>query len=155
MSTVGVVAIGRNEGERLRRCLDALAGLNVSTVYVDSGSTDGSIATAKSRGVEVVELDMSAPFSAARARNAGFERLSQVDPEVRYVQFLDGDCEVGDGWLDRAVAEMSERPRAAVVFGRRSERFPDRSIYNRMADLEWKGAGPRGGGDGAPPAGGG
>src|SRR3954451_15335299 len=148
MSTLGVVAIGRNEGDRLRRCLDALDGLNLLTVYVDSGSTDGSLATARSRGVEVVELDMSAPFSAARARNAGFERLSQVDPEVRYVQFLDGDCEVADGWLDRAVAMMSERPRAAVVFGRRSERFPDRSIYNRMADLEWNVADSREASDG-------
>ena len=101
MSAIGVVAIGRNEGERLQRCLESLNGLGLTVVYVDSGSTDGSLALARSRGVEVVELDMSTPFSAARARNAGFERLMQVDPAVRFVQFLDGDCEVADGWLDR------------------------------------------------------
>ncbi|MFV4725620.1 glycosyltransferase, partial [Mycobacterium tuberculosis] len=28
-------------------------------------------------------------------------------------------------------------PRLAVVFGRRRERFPERSIYNRMCDDEW------------------
>ena len=137
MSVVGVVAIGRNEGERLSRCLDALAGLGATVVYVDSDSTDESIALARERGVEVVELDMSLPFSAARARNAGFERLSRIDPEVRFVQFLDGDCEIADGWLERGRRELEEQSEAAVTFGRRNERFPERSIYNRLADIEW------------------
>ena len=140
MSDVGIVAIGRNEGERLRRCLDALEGFGATIVYVDSGSTDESLAMARRRGVEVVELDMSVPFSAARARNAGFERLSQIDPGVRFVQFLDGDCEIADGWLERACASLEARPRAAVVFGRRCERFPEASIYNRLADFEWNGS---------------
>jgi len=137
MSVIGVIAIGRNEGDRLRRCLDALAGLGATVVYVDSDSTDESIALARERGVEVVELDMSLPFSAARARNAGFERLSRIDPEVRFVQFLDGDCEIADGWLERGRRELEEHSEAAVTFGRRNERFPDRSIYNRLADIEW------------------
>jgi glycosyltransferase involved in cell wall biosynthesis len=106
-------------------------------VYVDSDSTDDSVALARTRGIEVVQLDMSLPFSAARARNAGFERLARIDPEVRFVQFLDGDCEVADGWIERGRDVMEQRPEAAVVFGRRNERFPERSIYNRLADIEW------------------
>jgi GT2 family glycosyltransferase len=139
VNDLGVVAIGRNEGERLRRCLVALAraGQGVASVYVDSGSTDGSVALARSMGVEVVELDMTRPFSAARARNAGFERLKEVAPVIKYVMFLDGDCEVADGWLDRARAELEARPKAGVVCGRRRELFPEQSIYNRLADLEW------------------
>jgi GT2 family glycosyltransferase len=137
MSAVGVVAIGRNEGERLCRCLDALVGVGATVVYVDSDSTDGSTAHAQARGVEVVALDMSKPFTAARARNAGFERLLQVDPGVRFVQFLDGDCEIATGWLELGCRSLEDRPDAAVVFGRRSERFPERSIYNRLADIEW------------------
>jgi GT2 family glycosyltransferase len=132
-----VVAIGRNEGERLCRCLDALAGQGAAVVYVDSDSTDDSVGQARARGVEVVALDMSLPFSAARARNAGFERLSRIDPEVRFVQFLDGDCEIAEGWLERGRRVLEEQPGAAVVFGRRNERFPERSIYNRLADIEW------------------
>jgi GT2 family glycosyltransferase len=134
---VGVGAIARNEGERLRRCLESLRGLGATVVYVDSGSTDGSVVLARSEGVEVVELDMSRPFTAARARNAGFARLLEVDPSLRYVQFLDGDCEVAEGWLDLAREALDARPRAAVVFGRRRERDPGRSVYNRLADLEW------------------
>jgi GT2 family glycosyltransferase len=137
MSVVGVVAIGRNEGERLSRCLDALAGLGATVVYVDSDSTDESVALARARGVEVVELDMSLPFSAARARNAGFERLLRIDPEVKFVQFLDGDCVIADAWLERGRRELERRSEAAVVFGRRNEQFPERSIYNRLADIEW------------------
>lgn len=137
MNVLGVVAIGRNEGERLRRCLGSLVGRGPAVVYVDSGSTDGSVALARSMGVEVVELDMASPFTAARGRNAGFERLGAVAPGALCVMFLDGDCEVADGWLDRAVRELEEAPDVAVVCGRRRERFPGRSIYNRLVDAEW------------------
>jgi GT2 family glycosyltransferase len=137
VSAIGVVAVGRNEGERLRRCLSSLAGQDLVPVYVDSGSQDGSVGLAGSLGIEVVELDRSTPFSAARARNEGFERLKQLAPDVRFVQFVDGDCEIADGWLDRARHELETRPELAVVCGRRRERFPENSIYNRLADLEW------------------
>jgi hypothetical protein len=60
------VVIGRNEGERFRRCLDSLRGKVSPIVYVDSGSTDGSIPYAREPGVEVVELGSSIPFTAAR-----------------------------------------------------------------------------------------
>jgi GT2 family glycosyltransferase len=137
LRNLGVIVIGRNEGDRLLRCLDALKGLGATVVYVDSGSDDGSIMAAHARGVDVVELDMSTPFSAARARNVGFDRLLQADSDVDFVQFLDGDCEVAGGWIDLALRALEGRPEAAVVFGRISERFPERSIYNRLADLEW------------------
>lgn len=139
MSELGVVAIGRNEGERLRRCLDSLAGRGVTIVYVDSKSEDDSVAFARSRGAEVVELDLTRPFTAARARNEGFERLGEIDPEVRYVQFVDGDCEVAAGWLETARRILDERPEVAVVCGRRRERSPESSLYNHLADLEWDG----------------
>ena len=134
---VGVIAIGRNEGERLRRCLASVCGRGMPVVYVDSSSSDGSVALARSVGAEVVELDMSLPFSAARARNAGFERLVQVAPQARYVQFVDGDCEVVEGWIERAGKELDARPEVAVVCGRRRERHPEASVYNRLADVEW------------------
>ncbi len=139
MNDIGVVVIGRNEGDRLRDCLRSLVGspLVAALVYVDSGSTDGSVALARSMGVEVVDLDLTRIFSAARARNEGFARLREVAPDIRHVMFVDGDCEVVDGWLARARAELEARPDAAVVCGRRREKFPERSIYNRLADLEW------------------
>ena len=65
----GAVAIGRNEGERLKACLRSLVQVCDRVVYVDSGSQDDSVAFARSIGVDVVELDTSTPFTAARARN--------------------------------------------------------------------------------------
>jgi GT2 family glycosyltransferase len=132
----GAVAIGRNEGERLKRCLESLVRKVERTVYVDSGSTDGSVAFAQSLGVEVVDLDMSRPFTAARARNAGFERLTQLGG-FDCVQFVDGDCEVVEGWIEKAVEALNSRPDVAIVFGRRRERFPDASVYNKLCDIEW------------------
>ena len=109
MNQLGIVIIGRNEGERLRRCLASVVGCEFAVVYVDSGSTDGSVELARAMGVEVVELDMSHVFTAARARNAGFARLEQVDPGIKLVQFVDGDCEVVQGWLDHARRAFSTR----------------------------------------------
>src|SRR5882672_6198540 len=99
----GAVIIGRNEGERLRRCLTSLRLWNKSlVVYVDSGSTDGSAQWARAHGVVVVDLDMQVPFTAARAPNAGFRQLQLIAPCVRYVQFIDGDCELVPGWVEQA-----------------------------------------------------
>jgi hypothetical protein len=86
MSTdIGVVVIGRNEGERLRRCLASLRASGCTAVYVDSGSTDGSPDAARELEADVLALDMSVPFTAARARNAGFARLLELAPNVRLV----------------------------------------------------------------------
>lgn len=137
MNNLGIVVIGRNEGERLRRCLLSVGEKVNNVVYVDSGSTDDSVIMAKSLGVRVVELDLSIPFTAARARNEGFAKLSKIDPEVEFVQFVDGDCEIVPGWLEKAEAEISSNSKLAVVCGRRRERFPDRSIYNLLCDIEW------------------
>ena len=137
MKQLGIVIIGRNEGERLRRCLASVIGCESPVIYVDSGSTDNSLEMARGMGVEVVELDMSYSFTAARARNAGFARLERVDPGIKLVQFVDGDCEVVPGWLDSAAHILEQRPDVAVVFGRRRERYPGQTIYNRLADLEW------------------
>ncbi|MCI0651277.1 MAG: glycosyltransferase [Planctomycetes bacterium] len=137
MGTIGVVVIGRNEGERLRRCLESLRGRAAQIVYVDSGSTDGSVEAARGLGADVVALDLGRPFTAARARNAGFERLRALEPAVDLVQFVDGDCEVAPDWLPRAASELAARAECAAVFGRRRERAPESSRFNRLCDMEW------------------
>jgi GT2 family glycosyltransferase len=134
------VVIGRNEGQRLVRCLESLRGQVAVLVYVDSGSTDGSVETARALGADVVCLDLGLPFTAARARNAGRARLRQLAPDEvsgQLVQFVDGDCEVSASWLNTAVAFLDTHQDVAVVCGRRRERMPERSIYNHLCDLEW------------------
>ncbi|MDJ0734010.1 MAG: glycosyltransferase [Nostocaceae cyanobacterium] len=137
LKQVGLVVIGRNEGQRLKQCLVSVVGKVARIVYVDSGSTDGSIEMARSLGVDVVELDLSIPFTAARARNEGFTHLLTADKQIKFVQFVDGDCEVVEGWLEFAQRELEAQPQVAIVCGRRRECFPERSIYNRLCDIEW------------------
>jgi len=87
--------------------------------------------------VTVVSLDMDRPFTAARARNAGFRKLRTVAPGLANVLFVDGDCEVAATWPAAALTFLEQHARVVAVCGRRRERYPERSIYNRLCDIEW------------------
>lgn len=134
MTPVDVVLIGRNEGQRLIACLESVQGEARQVVYVDSGSTDNSVAEAEARGAKVVQLDMSIPFTAARARNAGFEALDSPD----FVQFIDGDCALVPGYIAKARAHLEANPEVGMVTGWRSEIHPNASIYNQLCHWEWR-----------------
>ncbi|WP_210528175.1 glycosyltransferase [Rubellimicrobium arenae] len=136
MSRVGAVAIGRNEGQRLERCLTSLRTQVERIVYVDSGSRDGSVALARGLGLDVVLLDTSVPFTAARARNAGLEALL-AQGNLDYVQFVDGDCGVEPGWIDAACATLDAHPDIGIVTGWRTEIDSTRNIYHAMCEVEW------------------
>jgi GT2 family glycosyltransferase len=130
---IGIVVIGRNEGERLAASLDSVSRLAVPMVYVDSGSTDGSVEHVRARAMPVVELDPSLPFTAARARNEGFRWFR----DVAYVQFVDGDCVLAAGWLQKAAEFLDRHADVAVVCGRLREEFPRATVYQLLCDIEW------------------
>jgi GT2 family glycosyltransferase len=135
---IAAVVIGRNEGCRLIDCLTSMQSSNVKCiVYVDSGSTDGSTQAAERFGAYVISLDAGQPFTAARARNEGFAALKRLGANIRFVQFIDGDCELDQGWLNAALEFIRDRNDVAVVCGRRRERNPSASVYNRLCDIEW------------------
>jgi len=138
LERVAVVAIGRNEGERLRRCLEAARNFVGAVAYVDSGSEDQSVEVAHSLGVLVSELDPSVPYTHARARNLGIRTLLAAHPETELIQILDGDCELVEGWLEAAVETLRGDAEVSWVCGRVRERFPEASIYNRLRALEWE-----------------
>lgn len=134
--SLGIVVIGRNEGQRLVDCLASLPK-DLPIVYVDSGSTDHSVAHAKEIGATVVELDMSRPFTAARARNEGVTALKAKAPGLEAVQFLDGDTILDPDWLRLATDFLVAHPEVVAVAGRRREKYPDASWYNTLCDIEW------------------
>lgn len=136
-TSVAVVAIGRNEGERLRACLTSVVRYAGVVVYVDSGSTDDSVVMARSMGVDVIVLDPKVPFTAALARNAGWRRVLAIAPQVEFIQFVDGDCAVVDGWMTQAHEFLRSHADVVAVCGWRRERHPERSVYNLLCDLEW------------------
>ncbi len=135
---IGVVVIGRNEGDRLKRCLASVCAIAERVVYVDSGSSDGSVEIARASHAVAVELDMRTPFTAARARNEGCRKLLEIHSTLDYVFFVDGDCEVVEGWLGAAGSFLDQHGDIAVVSGYLRERHPQESIYNMLCDIEWQ-----------------
>jgi cellulose synthase/poly-beta-1,6-N-acetylglucosamine synthase-like glycosyltransferase len=134
-SAISIVVIGRNEGERLRRCLEsvqvlAVRGLATEVIYVDSASTDRSLELAGQLGACFIGLK-DGRLTAARARNAGWSRAS-----ADLVLFLDGDTVLHPGFVENALP-LFDQLEVGVVWGHRRELFPTRSIYNRVLDLEW------------------
>jgi GT2 family glycosyltransferase len=136
--SVAIVVIGRNEGDRLKRCLPAAVKAAAMVVYVDSGSVDGSVAFARSAGCHVVEIDPAQPFSAARARNEGFAFVMEREPGAVLIQFVDGDCELADGWLVRGRAVLNERSEVGIACGHVREIRPHATVYKTLCDLEWQ-----------------
>ncbi len=139
MSSLGVILIGRNEGDRLRRCIESVKTLcpqGTTVVYVDSGSTDASQSLAESQGLTLLALDLNRPFTAGRARNEGAALVTaRANPE--HLLFLDGDCELVPNFLEAATTFLTSNPKVAAVAGRRRERHPNASVYNRLCDMEW------------------
>jgi GT2 family glycosyltransferase len=137
---VGVVIIGRNEGEHLVRALGSIGAQAGAVAYADSESTDDSVAIVRERFPATLVVEMRAaerPLSPSRGRNEGYAALRRRLPELRYVQFLDGDCELDPRWLSTAAGYLEAHPEVGVVAGRLRERNRDRNAFHRLADMEW------------------
>jgi glycosyltransferase involved in cell wall biosynthesis len=133
--TLSVVVIGRNEGVRLTRCLQSISEFDcaseIEVIYVDSASTDGSPENARRSNAQVVVLSGQGQ-TAARGRNAGWRRA-----HAEYVLFLDGDTILNPEFPQAAMKALQSDPRIAAVWGHRRELHPERTLYNRVLDLDW------------------
>ena len=132
---LSVVVIGRNEGARLERCLESVramnhSGLNLQIIYVDSASTDNSVAAARAYGAEVVAVRPDRP-TAALGRNAGWRRASGS-----LILFLDGDTILDPRFVIDSIPEF-DNPKTAIVWGHRREVHAHASLFNRVLDLDW------------------
>lgn len=134
---VAAIVIGRNEGERLKRCINSIIGQVSHIVYVDSASSDCSVKNAYNLGALVIKLSQHNVFCAAVARNEGYRYVQKNLTQVDYIQFVDGDCEIDSGWVQLALNYLTQSPQYAIACGRRAEIDIDRSRYNRFCDIEW------------------
>ena len=137
-ASIGLVVIGRNEGQRLLLSLQSMQSSRCPIVYVDSGSSDNSVEIARPLVSCLHQLDPQTPFSAARARNEGFEQLMALFPTLQFIQFVDGDCVICEGWLAAAAAAMQQDNKRAAIVGHLQELNPELSVYNRMCAMEWR-----------------
>ncbi len=132
---LSVVIIGRNEGERLERCIRSVQAMNdppeaLEIIYVDSDSTDGSPARAEALGAQVLIVHPERP-AAAIGRNAGWRAAT-----APLILFLDGDTILNPDFVKAALPHFDE-PQVAAVCGHRRELYPEASVYQRAVDLDW------------------
>jgi len=138
LENTAVVIIGRNEGDRLDKCIKSVLKSGAKyIIYVDSHSNDGSVALAKGLNVDVVELDNEKPLSAARARNEGVDSLMALSSSIDYIHFIDGDCELDVNWLPKAIVALNNLKDVAVVCGRLREKHREQTIFNKLSDIGW------------------
>ena len=132
---VTVVVPARDRPESLDRCLDSLAGSDRvadRVVVVDDGSlAPEAVAEVSTRhGATLIRRPVNGGPGAAR--NDG---LASVATEL--VAFLDSDCEVSPGWLDRLVVMFADPELAAVaprVRPRPASRGARRTVLDRYAE---------------------
>lgn len=107
-------------------------------VYCDCRSSDGSEEIARQASVVTTSVPTGLTLSAAQARNLGMARLIELSPGVQFIQFVDGDCLLDADWLQAGLDELAMNPRIGAVWGFRSEIAPEASLFNRLADIEWR-----------------
>ncbi len=132
---LSIVVIGLNEAAHLEACLRSAQEASwpsskKEVLYVDSGSTDGSMEIAQGAGVRVLRLEDPKP-NASKGRNLGWKNA-----QGELVQFLDGDMELHPDWLERGWTFLEDHPDVGLVAGIVSERHPE-NIFCRLFQLDW------------------
>jgi glycosyltransferase involved in cell wall biosynthesis len=123
----------RNGGALLARTLEAVRAQRldrpVELIVADSGSTDGSVETARNHGARVLEVDPS-DYSHGGTRN-----LLAQSASGDHVAFLTQDATPADeGWLGRLLSGFQLAERVGLVYGPYRPR-PDASpVVRRQLD---------------------
>ena len=130
--------IVRDEESRLARCLDSVEGLVDEIVVVDTGSTDGTLRVASSRGAKVSQLEWTDDFSAARNRS-----LEQATHD--WILVLDAD-EVVHGYDAAAVERQLDDPSLLALevtlvneYGRgETKSFRSTRLFRNRAEIRYR-----------------
>jgi GT2 family glycosyltransferase len=133
---VDVVVIGYNEAESIQNCLRSIAASTerpARMIFVDAGSTDGTVDRALEQdGVTVLRLRAGRANPGA-ARNAGLAVCT-----AEYVQFVDGDMTLDPRWLQTAVSYLRDNPEVTCVVGRTSEDRAKASVFDLIVSVDWE-----------------
>jgi glycosyltransferase involved in cell wall biosynthesis len=117
MSKLSVVLISKDQEWNIARLITSVLKetnhLSTSEiVLVDSASKDCTTEIAAQYPIKVLKLHSDQHLSASAGRYVGYNHT-----KGDLVLFLDGDMELCNGWLDRALDIMHSRPDVAVVSG--------------------------------------
>ena len=119
-----------NGGAKLKGTLSAIfaqdSRYSFEVIVIDSGSTDGSVQTARESGAIVYEIANS-EFGHGRTRNLGASKGSG-----EFIIFVTQDAmPANDKWLDSFIDAMRAEPEAAGAFGRHIA-YPECNLPDRQ-----------------------
>ena len=132
-----VVVIGLNSAATLEGCLASVRrrprplGREARVLYVDGGSRDESVAIARRKGAEVIQLVTDRP-TAAKGRNAGWRAATT---SARPVRRLRHPARTRLAGARHPAIEADAR--IACLFGQLRESNPSGSIYNEVCGCDW------------------
>lgn len=116
MNKYTVVIRCKDEARWLADCrkgLELQSAGSMGVIFVDSGSTDGSIELAESFGWSLVKYPKNEPFNYSKALNIGLEQC-----ETEYALLLSAHCLLASVHSVSILLSTASRHGAAGVFGR-------------------------------------
>lgn len=118
-----VVIIGRNEEQFIAKSVSSALAIktklpNMEVIFVDSASTDRSVAIAQEYPIKILGLRPNWPLCVAAGRYTGF-----LHSTGEFILFLDGDAEVETDWMLRALAFMDAHPNYGAIAGVLDEEY--------------------------------
>ena len=118
MTKLSVVLITKNQAWNIARLIESVleATSSISSkeiILVDSASTDETAEVASRYPISIFRLQPGQPLSPAIGRYVGSQHA-----RGEYILFLDGDTQLVQGWLPRALRSLQQSPRSGAVTGR-------------------------------------
>lgn len=141
---LSIVIIGRNEQQGLAECISAARSAaneaeSAEILYVDSASTDASVAIAGSMGARVLEMRPEWKLCPSAGRYVGSRHAGG-----EYVLFLDADTHVYKGFVPAAIRQFQASPEVAGINGRiddlneNGETLTDvEDRFDEITDVKW------------------
>ncbi len=129
---LSIVIISRNEEKFIGGCIESVLEAskdieNKEIVLVDSASTDGTLEIARRYPIKIIQINNSAPLSAAGGRYIGF-----LHSRGEYIHFQDGDSILYKEWFKNSLPFLERNPDVAGVVG-----FITQEGYDNFTVKNW------------------
>jgi len=139
---VSIIIKALNEQENIARCIESCLketeSLKAEIILVDSLSTDSTVEIAKKYPIKVVQFVNQADIGCGAAPQLGYQH-SKGD----FIYLIDGDMELCEGFLNKAIEFLQDNSKVAGVAGKLVDtRFSSRederraALYNKMTTVK-------------------